>query len=163
MLCGEGVSPILGQVHKLSGAQCRVWYQLTAGIYPTQAYLARIGISSTDICEFCLGESETTGHFTNRCSAFHDTLTKAQNEAWDETLAIISHLLLKTMKLYSGLSMRKIPLQYTAVTGPGSSDSATAHAKWTLEQVGNLCPDTVAVDAVRKHICILEYSRPSDT
>ena len=57
--------PILGQVHRLSGAQCRVWYQVTAGIYPTQAYLARIGLAITDRCEFCLGERETTGHFTN--------------------------------------------------------------------------------------------------
>ncbi len=57
----------------------------------------------------------------------------------------------------------QIPLQYTAVTGPGSSDSAAVHTKSTLELVGNLCPDTVAVDAVRKHICILEYFRPSAT
>jgi hypothetical protein len=34
---------------------------------------------------------------------------------------------------------------------------------WTAEQVGNLCPDTVAVDREKKRICILEYSRPSDT
>ncbi len=29
--------------------------------------------------------------------------------------------------------------------------------------MGNLCPDTVAVDTEKKRICILEYSRPSDT
>jgi hypothetical protein len=160
---GEGVRPILGQVYRLSGAQCRVWYQVTAGIYPTQAYLARIGLAITDRCEFCLGERETTGHFTNRCSAFHDTRTKSHNEAWEETLAAISPLLPKTTKLYSGLPLRKTPLQYTAVEDQGLTGPRSKSRKWTSEQVGNLCPDTVAVDKEKRRICILEYSRPSDT
>jgi hypothetical protein len=49
VLRGEGVSPKLGQTHKLTGAQSRVWDQLTAGIHPTQAYLARIGAATSDI------------------------------------------------------------------------------------------------------------------
>ncbi len=39
----------------------------------------------------------------------------------------------------------------------------TIREKWTSEQVGNLSPATVAVDIEEKHICILEYSRQSDT
>ncbi len=136
---------------------------MTAGIYPTQAYLARIGLAITDRCEFCLGERETTGHFTNRCSAFHDTRTKSHSEAWEETLAVISPLLPKTTKLFSGLPLWKTPLQHTAVVGPGNADPVTARSKWTSEEVGNLCPDTEAVNTEKKHICILEYSRLSDT
>ncbi len=56
---GEGVQPILEQTYRLTGAQCRVWYQLAAGIYPTQACSVQISTVSSYICPFCLEELET--------------------------------------------------------------------------------------------------------
>ncbi len=77
-----------------------MWYQLTGDINLTQAYLARIGAATADICELCLAEQETVGHFTNRCCSFHDTLTKAHNEAWEATTAAIRAKLPETGKLH---------------------------------------------------------------
>eukprot|EP00961_Rhodomonas_salina_P100429 1350378-Rhodomonas_salina.1 len=45
---GECIRPALGAARGLTGCQARVWYQVTAGMYPTQAYLARIGVADTD-------------------------------------------------------------------------------------------------------------------
>eukprot|EP00961_Rhodomonas_salina_P209091 2822055-Rhodomonas_salina.1 len=56
---GESVAHALGAASQLTGQQCRVWYQAVAGLYPTQAYLARIGAEPSDICPFCSEERET--------------------------------------------------------------------------------------------------------
>eukprot|EP00961_Rhodomonas_salina_P269397 3639815-Rhodomonas_salina.1 len=46
---GECIRPALGAAHCLSGCQALVWYQVTAGMYATQAYLARIGVHAIPI------------------------------------------------------------------------------------------------------------------
>ena len=79
---GEEVDDIHTQVARLTGAEQRVWYQTTADVYLMQAYLARIGAAESDTCTHCHKHRETTGHFTNSCSHFHDTITKAHNQAW---------------------------------------------------------------------------------
>jgi hypothetical protein len=162
---GECVLPILGQTHKLTGAQCRMWYQLTAGIYPTQAYLARIGLALSDRCEFCLEERETPGHFTNRCCAFHDTRTKGHNDAWATTTDAIRAKLPVSSHLYRDVPMKEVPVRLGRVRWEQASDSEGGGRTeiWDAERLGSLQPDAVVVDTARKTICVLEYTRPSDS
>eukprot|EP00961_Rhodomonas_salina_P169072 2278088-Rhodomonas_salina.1 len=90
---GESVAHALGAASQLTGQQCQVWYQTVAGLYPTQAYLARICAEPSDIYPFCSEERETMGHFTNRCPAFHDASTKAHDEAWHSVVQVVRPLL----------------------------------------------------------------------
>ncbi len=173
---GEGACPILGQIHKLTGPQARAWYQLAAGIYPTQAYLKRIGTEVSDLCPFCLEERKTQGHFTNRCQAFHDTRTKSHNKAWQDTAAaLLTHLtdttkwyiiflaFISPTKWYMDTPMAKTPLTLATVKGRGPDGSRRGSQTWTAEKLQRLQPDAVTVDTTRKEIRVLEFTRPSDT
>jgi hypothetical protein len=126
-----------------------MWYQLCAGQYPTKAYLHRIGHAPDDNCPFGCTERETTGHFLCRCPAFADARTKAHDTAWEETLPLLTAGLPKTTQVFTTTPIRSLPISTrpTPATGP----------------VANLTPDATLIDEESRCICILEYTRPSDT
>jgi hypothetical protein len=61
--------------------------------------------------------------------------------------------------------MKKIPLLLEQVncTHALAEGDHGARVDWSVEQLGDLCPDEIAIDRKEKTICILEYTRPSDT
>eukprot|EP00961_Rhodomonas_salina_P229145 3097018-Rhodomonas_salina.1 len=137
-------------------------------MYPTQAYLARIGVAGRDVCPYCLEEREPTGHFTNSCTVFHDACTKAHDEAWAATVAAFQPHMAKGLEFHHGVPMLRTKLQLAAVrrrfpVGEAGTRAGERHRVWTPQEIAKLRPDAVVVDAHRKWIFILEYTRPSDT
>eukprot|EP00961_Rhodomonas_salina_P242181 3271746-Rhodomonas_salina.1 len=74
----------------------------------------------------------------------------------------------KGLEFHHDVLMLKTKLQMAAVLRrvPASGDGergGVSHRVWTLQEIAKLLPDAVVVDARRKWIFILEYTRPSDT
>eukprot|EP00961_Rhodomonas_salina_P148507 1999143-Rhodomonas_salina.1 len=108
------------------------------------------------------------GHFMNQCVAFHDTRAKAHDDAWAATVAAFQQHMSKGLEFHHDVPMLKTKLQMAAVRRrvPASGDGergGVSHRVWTPQEIAKLLPDVVVVDARRKSIFILEYTRPSDT
>ncbi len=118
VLRGPVAEPALACQAHLSSPQTRVWYQLSAGIYPTYTYLARIGLQPTPNCPFGCPYMpvETAGHFLCRCPAFHDARTKAHDSAWEETLQLLTAQLPSTEQVFVNTPLQALPLQFTVVS-----------------------------------------------
>ncbi len=115
---GPIAEPALACQAHLSSPQIRVWYQLSAGIYPTYTYLARIGLQPTPNCPFGCQDRETAGHFLCRCPAFHDARTKAHDRVWEETLPLLTARLPGTAQVFVNTPLQALPLQFTVASGP---------------------------------------------
>eukprot|EP00961_Rhodomonas_salina_P146682 1975121-Rhodomonas_salina.1 len=127
-------------------------------MYPTQAYLARIGVADTDVCPHCLEEQETTGHFTNSCAAFHDACTKAHDEAWAATVAAFQPHMSKGFEFHHDVPMLRTKLQLAAVRrripeGEAGARAGESHQTWTPQEIAKLQPDAVVVDISRLLLC----------
>eukprot|EP00961_Rhodomonas_salina_P113930 1532353-Rhodomonas_salina.1 len=100
------------------------------------------------------------GHFTNRCVAFHDTRTKAHDNAWTATVAAFQQHMSKGLEFHHDVPMIKTKLQMAPVRrrvlarGDGERGWAS-HRVWTPQEIAKLRPDAVVVDARRKWIFIL--------
>jgi len=154
--------------HRLSAPQLRVWFQVVAGMYPTQSYLHRIGKATSPACLWppCGGRPETTGHVFCSCPQLHGACTQAHNTVLEGLAKAISELLterhMTPTRRFWDLPLHRTGLRLRPVLRPDTTWPG-AQRLWTPGRIGRLKPDGVIIDDVNRTITILELSRPSDS
>jgi hypothetical protein len=154
-------APVLCSIARCPDAAIRCWMKAVCGIYPTTAYLHRIGLAPSPSCPFCPGAvPETLGHFACVCPRFHNARTAAHDRSWTKIVDVILRyspsdwkFCWETPMSLTGLRLAPCACGCTA----GSPDRPPAEPN-----VLNLRPDGVGVNPALRRIAILEHSRPND-
>ena len=161
---GQG-TVIARSIQRCSVPAIRCWIKAMSGIYPTAAYLYRIGKTQSSVCPHCAMEAtETLGHFACVCPRFREARTAAHDKAWGTISSFIASRAGNHWQFYWDTPLMCTGLELSPVRQEQQQEGCVElRPTSNLVRVDNLRPDGVAVSVKNKRIGILEFCRPSDS